>query len=114
MSRSLYFMRLTPFIRCMYVGTHTFDPLPMPGYCVDNGNDQNNGVIKVNSLDGSTKQAQDICLAACKAKPDATGCEIVWGHSNQGCYIMTETITSGNGVNNHLCWVFDQGFPQLW
>lgn len=36
----------------------------------------------------------------------ATGCEVIWDQDNKGCYVHTEEVAFGNGVDNHLCLVF--------
>jgi len=82
------------------------------GFCVTStGKDQNTGVVKVNAIDGNTGTAQSECLQACQAKKGATGCEVIWSQSNRGCYIHTQPIAKGNGVNRHSCWVFPQTSP---
>ena len=79
------------------------------GYCVlSNGDDQNTGVIKINSIDGDTQGAQEECLRHCHAREGATGCEVIWSQSNRGCYIHTQTIAKGNNAPQHLCWVFSK------
>ena len=79
------------------------------GFCVlSNGGDQNSGVIKINSIDGNTDSAQAECLKRCRARSDATGCEVIWNQSNRGCYIHTSTVAKGNNANNHYCWVFSK------
>jgi len=79
------------------------------GFCVlPDGSDQNNGVIKINSVDGNTDAAQEVCLAACQAYGGATGCEVIWDQGNRGCYVMTDTVDHGNNNDRHLCWVFSK------
>merc|ERR1711998_417649 len=73
-----------------------------PSRCTD----QNSGVVKVNSNDGNSDSAQLACLEACRARSDATGCEVIWSQGNRGCYIHTQTVQVGNLVGNHYCWVF--------
>jgi len=79
------------------------------GFCVkaDQG-DQNAGVIKKNNLDGDTVEAQEKCLELCKQTDGATGCEVIWDQNNRGCYVHTQEIARGNGVDKHLCWVFSK------
>ena len=72
------------------------------------GWDQNGGVIKVNSADGNTAQAQAECLKHCHDRAGATGCEVIWSRGNRGCYIHTRDIAYGNGRGNHMCWVFSK------
>merc|ERR1719412_3176299 len=43
------------------------EPEWVKGFCTLNGHDQNSGVIKVNSVDGNTEDAQDVCMEACLA-----------------------------------------------
>ena len=63
---------------------------------------QDYGVVKVNSVDGNSVDAQNICLAACLKHGGATGCEIIWDQSNRGCYIHTSrAIDHGNGDGYH-------------
>merc|ERR1711879_801241 len=50
--------------------------------------------------------AQVACMKACRARPGATGCEVIWDQGNRGCYIHTQRITEGNGVGRHLCSIF--------
>jgi len=76
------------------------------GFCTLNRRDQNSGVIKVNSVNGNTQNAQVACMKACRARPGATGCEVIWDQGNRGCYIHTQKITEGNGVGRHLCSIF--------
>jgi len=76
------------------------------GFCTLNRRDQNSGVIKVNSVNGNTQNAQMACMKACRARPGATGCEVIWDQGNRGCYIHTQRITEGNGVGRHLCSIF--------
>jgi len=83
-------------------------PCPVEeGFCVkQDGGDQNDGVIKINNMDGNTEEAQKECLQACLNHEGATGCEVIWDQGNRGCYIHTDIIHHGNGVGNHLCWLF--------
>ena len=77
------------------------------GFCIKNdGNNQNSGVIKKNSLNGNTTEARKQCLATCKETDGATGCEVIWDQHNRGCYVHTQEIARGNGVERHMCWVF--------
>lgn len=79
------------------------------GFCVtSSGGGQNSGVLKIDSVDGDTPAAQAECLAACHARADATGCEVIWNQYNRGCYIHTEPIDKGNHAANHYCWVFSK------
>ena len=79
------------------------------GFCVKaNGRDQNSGVKKLNSLDGNTPERQQECLEYCHSESGATGCEVIWNQGNRGCYVHTQEIARGNGVNNHECWVFSK------
>ena len=68
--------------------------------------DRNNGVKKLNSLDGNTYEAKQKCLALCKSVSGATGCEIIWGRDDRGCYAHTLEIAKGSGRDNYACWVF--------
>ena len=79
------------------------------GFCVkSNGHDQNSGVVKLNSVDGNTVKHQKSCLDTCLAYPGATGCEVIWHQSNRGCYVHTQSISRGNGVRRHTCWIFSK------
>ena len=79
------------------------------GFCVKpNGGDQNSGVVKLNSVDGNTAQAQATCLKLCKNRGGATGCEVIWNQGNRGCYLHTQTVARGNEVGMHMCWVFSK------
>ena len=70
------------------------------------GADQNSGVIKLNSLDGDTRERQEECLKLCQAYDGATGCEVIWDRSSRGCYVHTQDVARGNGLDNYQCWVF--------
>ena len=79
------------------------------GFCVKaNGGDQNSGVKKLNALDGNTPERQQTCLDLCKGENGATGCEVIWDQGNRGCYVHTQEIARGNGVDRHECWVFSK------
>lgn len=79
------------------------------GFCeTSNGEDQNSGVKKLNSLDGNTLEMQEQCLKMCRSVAGVTGCELIWDRDNQGCYAHTQEIASGNGVDRHFCWVFSK------
>ena len=79
------------------------------GFCVtSNGRDQNSGVIKLNSLDGDTKNRQEQCLKACRSVAGVTGCEVIWSQNNRGCYAHTQEVAYGNGENRHYCWPFSK------
>jgi len=80
-----------------------------PGFCVmANGTDQNEGVIKLNEVDGNTPEAQATCLDLCQEEEGATGCEVIWDQSNRGCYAHTSEVDRGNKANNHTCWIFSK------
>lgn len=79
------------------------------GFCVHaNGRDQNSGVVKLDSEDADSKEAQQSCLDRCKNYNGATGCEAIWQQGNRGCYVHTRDISRGNGVDRHMCWVFSK------
>ena len=65
-------------------------------------------MIKINSLDGDTQGAQEVCLKECYNRKDATACQVIWGQHNRGCYIHTDTIAKGSNDPKHLCWVFSK------
>lgn len=54
--------------------------------------DQNTGVIKVNSNDGDSDSAQLTCLEACRARSDATGCEVIWSQVHSKPYMRIALI----------------------
>ncbi|KAH8058508.1 hypothetical protein JL721_9533 [Aureococcus anophagefferens] len=63
------------------------------GYCVtSDGTDQNSGVVKLASGDHDTDEKKAECLLACADEPDFTGCEVIWGQSNAGCYVHTQEV----------------------
>jgi len=79
------------------------------GYCVkNNGADQNTGVVKLNALDGNTVDRLGECMDVCLSTPGVTGCEVIWGQGNRGCYAHTEHVARGNGASRHLCWITDK------
>ena len=79
------------------------------GFCVlSNGEDQDSGVKKLNSVDGNTTQAQQECLKLCASVHGVTGCEVIWNLGNKGCYAHTQDISHGNGDDRHFCWVFSK------
>ena len=92
-----------------------------PGYCLDqNGYDQNSGVIKNRDIpdkdfDIISNHVMAKCLAWCKHglrkqwyKP-AKGCEYIYGKHmrNKGCYYHPQTVSKGNGADNHYCYKFN-------
>mmetsp|Transcript_3556 Transcript_3556/g.5368 ORF Transcript_3556/g.5368 Transcript_3556/m.5368 type:complete len:681 (-) Transcript_3556:438-2480(-) len=76
-----------------------------PGFCVNNGADQNSGFYKIAEGDFETAEKQLECATWCAAYSGHTGCEAIWNQRNRGCYVHTEPVTNGNGVANHACWV---------
>ena len=79
------------------------------GFCVKaNGRDQNAGVKKLDSVNANTPDRQEKCLERCHSESGATGCEVIWNQGNRGCYVHTQEIARGNGVNNHQCWIFSK------
>merc|ERR1712216_105103 len=81
------------------------------GYCLNNGGDQNAGVVKLDGGDyeGAAKEAE--CLAKCKDySVDGnhwTGCETIFNQGNRGCYVHTQPMNSANGLSNHGCLLRD-------
>eukprot|EP00299_Pterocystis_sp_00344_P013807 c6803_g1_i1.p1 GENE.c6803_g1_i1~~c6803_g1_i1.p1 ORF type:complete len:366 (+),score=69.25 c6803_g1_i1:37-1134(+) len=77
------------------------------GFCVKaDGVDENSGVVKLAEGDHQTDAKKKECAAKCAAYAGATGCEVIWGQDNRGCYVHTSTaIARGNNVANHNCWV---------
>ena len=56
-----------------------------------NGADQNDGVVKLDDIDGKTNTAKEACLQKClqyqtRTSTKVTGCEVIWDQSNRGCY----------------------------
>ena len=98
------------FLNCHFSFILIIDYCPMEeGFCVkENGCDQNSGVLTINNVDGHTTEAQEQCLEICKQTKGATGCEVIWGRYNRGCYVHTQEIAKGNGVRKHACWVFSK------
>ena len=91
-----------------FLSEEVFYPLE-EGFCVtSNGQDQNSGVVKLNDLDGNTPESKKECLNLCKDINGATGCEAIWNQDNRGCYAHTYEVARGNGVDNHVCWVFSK------
>ena len=70
--------------------------------------DQNSGLQKLDDTDGDTLDRQEQCLTSCKSVTDVTGCELIWGQIQNGCFAHTQEIAEGNGVGNHYCWVFSK------
>ena len=80
------------------------------GYCVtSDGSDQNSGVVKLANWDHDTDEKKAECLLACADEPDFTGCEVIWGQSNAGCYVHTQEVAKGNGYAKHSCWLKEAG-----
>jgi hypothetical protein len=85
------------------------------GFCVkSNGQDQNAGVLKLDSIDGKSQVAKGNCIQKClgyglqNPKKKVTGCEIIWDQGNRGCYVHTNDVSKGNKVKNHACWIFSK------
>ena len=79
------------------------------GFCIkQDGRDQNSRVKKLNSFDGKAIERQEQCLELCKKEFGATGCEVIWGQGNRGCYVHKAEIARGNGGDRHYCWVFSK------
>jgi len=76
------------------------------GFCVKaDGQDQNSGVYKIASADFDGPELQRKCLQMCSAYPGHTGCEVIWNQYNRGCYVHTQEVVRGNGIQNHACWI---------
>ena len=73
-----------------------------------NGIDQNSGVVKFNHLDGNTGERQKTCLELCRNYRGATGCEVIWGQYNRGCYVHTQQVARGNNATQHSCWILSK------
>ena len=77
------------------------------GFCVlQNGVDQNNGVIKLNDVVGNSLEIERACLALCHAYEGAKGCERVFQGETAGCYVHTNEVAKGSDVAQHACWIF--------
>lgn len=93
------------------VARHHCWVFPETGFCVRaDGSDQNNGVIKLDALDGNSATRQAQCYEECANYERAqgieiTGCELIWNQGNRGCYVHTDVVARGNGVGNHFCWI---------
>jgi hypothetical protein len=79
------------------------------GFCVKSGGqDENDGVVK---LDGGNYQTADRlqqCMDRCAAVTGVTGCETIWDQGNRGCYAHTSPkVARGNGVARHYCVLYD-------
>jgi len=103
-----------------WVLSHTSreDFLPtLAGFCVtESGSDQNSGVIKLADGDyGPSEDKKMECVDLCNAAsvPTVTGCEAIWDQSNRGCYVHTQEVARGNGVDRHSCWVLSSTPPNV-
>jgi len=80
------------------------------GFCLNRyGHDQNSGVIKLWGGDfGPSQTKQMECVQKCidaSAVRKTTGCEAIWHQGNRGCYLHTQDVSRGNGVDRHSCWI---------
>ena len=84
------------------------------GVCVgEYGEDIDHGVFMLvkgehdaegNHFDSSA--GRQSCLQECHKVPGVTGCEVILGQDNAGCYAHTSLdVAQGNGANNHACWI---------
>ena len=75
------------------------------GYCVkSDGQDQNSGVQKLDGDDyGPDHESINKCLNQCKEAAH-TGCEVIWGQGNRGCYRHTQAVDRGNSEAKHFCY----------
>ena len=70
-----------------------------PGWCVKEGNiDQNDGDQVI-----SWNMSPEVCLRSCLAYADATGCE---SNEEGTCVVHTQSVVGGNGNRDYTCWVF--------
>jgi len=84
------------------------------GFCVYGNNyDQNAGVVKLAGGDFKTPTKQYECLGMCACYKGATGCETIWDQSNRGCYVHTQHVQKGNGVQRHSCWIVRRNFLEM-
>ena len=94
------------------IATHVIENRSCPredGFCIkQDGRDQNSRVKKLNSFDGKAIERQEQCVELCKRENEATGCEVIWGQGNRGCYVHKAEIARGNGGDRHYCWVFSR------
>ena len=75
----------------------------MQGWCLDQyGNDQNSGVDHL----GWRSSAEE-CLEDCRENNRATGCEFFRG-SYTDCVVHTRSVVTGNGDDEHKCFVFSE------
>jgi len=74
------------------------------GYCVmSNGRDQNSQVTRSSSSNANGNSGQ--CLQWCRTQSGLTGCEFIYNQRNRGCYAHRASVSRGNGVRNHYCWI---------
>ena len=79
------------------------------GFCMTpSGQDQEEGVTHLNSLNGNTPEIQLECLRLCHSLPGVTGCELIFDQVNRGCYAHTKEVGFGNSYANHFCWIFSK------
>ena len=77
------------------------------GWCVQpHGIDQDDGVVKLNSMKGDNETNRRACFKACLTYSGSTGCEMYTAGSVGGCYVHTQNVEKGSGDSNHYCWVF--------
>jgi hypothetical protein len=51
------------------------------------------------------------CFKRCRARSDATGCEVAWGGkttATMGCFVHTSPIDHGGGQSGGACWPFQK------
>jgi len=81
------------------------------GYCVlSNGRDQNSQVTRSSSSFANSNSGG--CLNWCETQSGLTGCEYIWGQRNRGCYAHRATVSRGNGVSRHYCWIANTAIEQ--
>ena len=103
---------LIPCLRmyqAMIANTPRFGP-QLAGFCVTSALlNQNTGVTKILTGDyGDTPATALLCLQACSCFTGgiATGCEMIWGRTNRGCYVHTQDVGGGGqGADLHACYV---------
>ena len=70
---------------------HSLTHLPTCICTQPDGGDQNNGVIKLDNVNGKTDAAKEKCLRKCleyqsESSKKVAGCEVIWDQGNRGCY----------------------------
>ena len=59
-------------------------------------------------MNEESTEREETCLKSCQSVQGVTGCELVWGQMNSGCYVHTREVGSGNGAPRHICWIMSK------